>query len=118
MNNPDLRPPTTYGSVNSRVDAALENKPSMQIPADFAAKVAALAATQGRRSRRRVPQIGRSMALIFAPLATIALFVLAPHSSPNVKNIIFDTEVILIAQLALIGWWFTRAPILRGQLWR
>lgn len=121
MNNPDLKPPMDHGSadtsIDSRLDAALQTKPHAQIPAGFAAKVAALAA-QGRRPRRRVPQIGRSMALIFAPLVTIALFVLAPHSSPNVKSIIFDTEVILIAQLALIGWWVTGAPVLRSQSWR
>jgi hypothetical protein len=121
MNNPNLKPPMDQDSANridSRLDAALETKPSMQIPAGFAAKVVALAVAQGRRPRPRVPQIGRSMALIFAPLVTIALFVLAPHSSPNVKSIIFDTEVILIAQLALIGWWVTRAPVLRSQPWR
>jgi hypothetical protein len=43
-----------------------------------------------------------------APVVAVALFALAPHATPNVKSLVFDTEVILLAQLALIGWSFSR----------
>lgn len=104
-------------STASRLDAALEAKPTVQIPPGFAAKVAAMAIMQPSRPRRRVPQIGRTMALVLAPLAAIAMFALAPHSSPHVKSVIFDTEVILIAQLALIGWWVSGATGIKNSRW-
>lgn len=111
MTNPlnrDLQPSMLQSSISPRLQAALEHKPPVQIPADFAARVATLAAARPLRARRKVPQIGTSVALLSVPLVAAALFVLAPHSSPNVRNLIFDTEVVLIAELALIGWWVSR----------
>jgi hypothetical protein len=111
MTSPDnsgLKPATAHGATNARIDAALEHKPQVQIPADFAARIAARAAAQPLRAHRRAPQIGRSIALLSAPLVACALFALAPHASPDVKSVIFDTEVILVAELALIGWWVSR----------
>jgi hypothetical protein len=105
-------------SPASRVDAALAAKPTVQIPVDFAAKVAALALVQPAHPRRRVPQMGKGMALVLAPFVAIAMFALAPHSSPDVKNILFDTEMILIAQLALIAWWLSGAMGIQGPRWR
>lgn len=121
MNRPenrDLNPPIHSSSATARMDAALEAKPSVQIPETFAAKVAALAVAQGTRPPRRASQIGRNTALLLTPLVAAALFALAPHASPNVKSVIFDTEVILIAQLALIGWWLARVPELQRPRWR
>jgi hypothetical protein len=105
-------------SGTSRLDAALGAKPAVQIPSDFAAKVVAVAVMQPARPRRRVPQMGKSMALVLAPLVAIAMFALAPHASPNVKSVIFDIEVILIAQLALIGWWVSGATGIQRPRWR
>jgi hypothetical protein len=119
--NRDPKLPMAQSSATSpasRLDAALAAKPAVQIPADFAAKVAVLALVQPARPRRRVPQMGKSMALVLAPLVAIAMFALAPHSSPNVKSVIFDTEMILIAQLALIGWWVSRATGMQSPRWR
>jgi hypothetical protein len=48
------------------------------------------------------------IALLSAPLAALALFALAPHAAPSVKSLGFDTEVVLLAELAFIGWWITR----------
>jgi hypothetical protein len=48
------------------------------------------------------------IALLSAPLAALALFALAPHAAPNVKSLGFDTEVVILAELAFIGWWITR----------
>lgn len=105
-------------SSTSRLDVALGAKPAVQIPSDFAAKVVALAVMQPARPRRRVPQMGKSMALVLAPLVAIAMFALAPHASPNVKSVIFDIEVILIAQLALMGWWVSGAAGIQRPRWR
>jgi hypothetical protein len=116
--NREPKLPMAQLSATSRLDTALGVKPSVQIPSDFAAKVAALAVIQQARPRRRVPQMGKSMALVLAPLVAIAMFALAPHASPNVKSVIFDIEVILIAQLALIGWWVSGASRIQSPRWR
>jgi hypothetical protein len=118
MNSPNsnnLTPPhsrTSVGSISvdmdQRMDRALEQKPDMPIPADFAARVAASAVAQPLRRRRYKPQFGPMIALLSAPLAVLALFALAPHSAPNLKSLSFDAEVVLLSELAFIGWWITR----------
>jgi len=115
-NSNNLTPPQARVSVDSasadmesRIDRAIEHKPDVQIPVDFAAKIAARAITQPLRRRRYKPQFGPTIALLSAPLAALALFVLAPHAAPNLKSLGFDAEVILLAELAFIGWWITRA---------
>lgn len=112
MNSPNsnnLTPPQGASSVEARIDRAIEHKPEVQIPVDFAAKVAARAVAQPARRRRYKPQFGPMMALISAPLTALALFVLAPHTAPNLKSLSFDAEVVLLAEFALIGWWITRS---------
>lgn len=117
MNSPNnnLMPPTARDSANRdsanmelRIDRAIEQKPEVQIPVDFAAKVAARAVAQPLRRRRYKPQFGPMIALISAPLAVVILFLLAPHAAPNLKSLSFDAEVVLLAELAFIGWWLTR----------
>lgn len=125
MNNTDkkLMPPhrsmnpgsINPGSINpgamdmdTRLTAALEHKPEPQIPANFAAKLAALAAVQPPRRRRIAPRFGSSIALLSVPITALALFALAPHTVPNLHNLSFDTELALLAELALIGWWISR----------
>ena len=107
---PQLRAPAdrTSADMESRMDRAIEHKPDVQIPADFAAKVTARVVAQPLRRRRFKPQFGPMIALVSAPLAAVALFVLAPHASPNLKSLSFDAEVVLLAELAFIGWWITR----------
>jgi hypothetical protein len=113
-NSKNLTPPQSRTStdrtsaIESRIDRALEHKPQVQISVDFAAKVAARAVAQPLRRRRYKPRFGPMIALLSAPLAALALFALAPHAAPNVKSLGFDTEVVLLAELAFIGWWITR----------
>jgi hypothetical protein len=114
--NRDFNPPMVPSSAMARIDAALEAKPSVQVPETFAATIAALAVAQGVRPFRRASQIGTTTALLLAPLVAAALFALAPHVPPNVKSLMFDTEVILVAQLAIIGWWLARVPGLHSPL--
>jgi hypothetical protein len=107
--NSNLTPPPGLAhDPESRLTAAMEHKPDVQIPVDFASKVAALAVAQPLRRRRYAPRFGRTIALLAVPLAAMALFVLAPHASPNLKSLSFDAEVVLLTELAFIGWWITR----------
>jgi hypothetical protein len=113
MNSPNsnnLTPPQalTSAEMESRIDRALEHKPEVQIPTDFAAKIAARAVAQPLRRRRYKPQFGPMIALLSAPLAALALFALAPHAAPNLKSLSFDAEVVLLTELAFIGWWVSR----------
>ena len=120
MNSPNshnLTPPESRSSadIESRIDHAIEHKPDVQISADFAAKVAARALAQPVPRRRYKPQFGPMIALLSAPLAALALFALAPHASPNLKSLSFDAEVVLLAELAFIGWWLTSTFSPRGS---
>ncbi|HXS12142.1 MAG TPA: hypothetical protein VN734_05530 [Acidobacteriaceae bacterium] len=112
MNSPNnnLTPPQprTSTDLESRIDRIIERKPEVQIPTDFAAKIAARAVAQPLRRRRYKPQFGPMIALLSAPLAVLALFVLAPYAAPNVKSLSFDTEVVFLTELAFIGWWVAR----------
>ena len=120
-NSNNLTPPQPRTSADtdmeSRIDRAIEHKPELQIPPDFAARVAARAVAQPLRRRRYKPQFGPMIALLSAPLAALALFALAPHSAPNLKNLSFDAEVVLLAELAVIGWWITRTVSPRISRW-
>jgi len=114
-NSNNLTPPRAGTSADhasadmeSRIDRAMERKPDVQIPADFAAKIAARAVAQPLRRRGYRPQFGPMIALFSVPLAALALFVLAPHATPNLKSLSFDAEVVLLAELGFIGWWITR----------
>jgi hypothetical protein len=93
---------------DARITAALEHKPEPQIPADFAAKIAARAAAQPQRRRRYTPRFGSTIALLTVPLAAFALFALAPHTAPTLHSLTFDAELALLCELALIGVWMSR----------
>lgn len=101
-------PATTLANLDDRIQHVLEQKPEPEIPLDFAARVAVRAVAQPQRRRQSAPQFGKLMALLSAVLATIALFALAPHAAPNVKNLSFDAEVFLLAEVAVIGGWVSR----------
>ncbi|HEV2575981.1 MAG TPA: hypothetical protein VGU25_02110 [Acidobacteriaceae bacterium] len=110
MNNMDnkLTPPRGPMTDDARLTAALEHKPELQIPADFAAKVAALAVAQPPRRRRIVPQFGSLIALLSVPVAALALFALALHATPNLHSLSFDIELALLAELGIIGCWLSQ----------
>lgn len=112
MNSTDnkLTPP----ALDARVNAALERKPEVQIPADFATKIAARAAAQPLGRRRSTPRFGSTIALFSVPLAALALFALAPYSAPTLHSLSFDAELALLCELAFIGWWISRSFVSRS----
>lgn len=112
MNSTNHNPTPPKGlatDLESRITSALEHKPGVQIPQDFAAKVAARAVAQPLRRRSPRPQFGNLIALISVPVVALALFVLAPHATANLKSLSFDTEIALLAEVGLIGWWLSRS---------
>lgn len=95
-------------SLSPRIEAALAHGAEPQIPADFAAKVAARAVAHPTRRRLRTPQFGVAVAWTSVLLLSIALFVLAPHARPSLTNYRFDAELVLLAELAAVGWGIAR----------
>lgn len=89
---------------------ALEAAPHLQIPADFATRVASLAVTQALRPESRwkgalvhLRPENRSVAawvtMASGILLLAALFAFAPGTSPNFLDLRFDVELLLLAEL-------------------
>jgi hypothetical protein len=97
---------------DARLDAALAHKPQPVVPAAFAAQVvsqlAARAAALPPRRRRSAPQFGPALTWASILLLPVALFALAPHAAPSFSNFRFDAELLLLAELAAIGYGFAR----------
>lgn len=104
----DSTPDTAISEAE--LQAALEHKPDVTIPADFAARVAAQA-TQFYPSRmRRVPRYARLTALVVAFVVAVSLFALAPRTTASFGNLAFDLELLALLQMGLLAWWFMRQP--------
>lgn len=105
-----IGPMYTKTGLDMRIDRALEHKPELYVPPDFAARVAARVAAQPAPRRRRTAHFGKRITLLSAGVIMVALFALAPHASLSVKSLSFDAELVLLAELALIGGWIARLP--------
>jgi hypothetical protein len=85
------------------ITRALDRKPEVVVPADFAAKVrAALPAQPKVRVRRSV---GREVAMVAAVGLVLALCWLAPHARPSFESVAFDLEMVLVVELAGVAAW-------------
>ena len=85
------------------ITRALDRKPEVAVPADFAAKVrAALPAQPKVRTQRSV---GRIAAGVAAVGLVLALCVLAPHARPGVQNMAFALEMVLVVELVGVAAW-------------
>lgn len=109
-------PPAPTPAADARLDSALAQAPQPHIPADFAARVAARAAALPQRRRARFTQFGPALTWAALLLLPVALFALAPHTAPRLTNYRFDAELLLLAELAAIGYGVTRG--LGQQLFR
>jgi hypothetical protein len=100
--------PTAIAALDRRIDAAIERKPEPLIPSGFAAQVtlqlAARAARLPQPRRAGAFPIGRSIAWASAVLLAFALFVLAPHATPSLTSLSFDVEILVLLELAGVGW--------------
>jgi hypothetical protein len=99
--------PAVEAALERRIDAALERKPAPHITADFAARVAAQAVALPRRRSHALP-VGRTIAWISAAALGCALFALAPHTAPSITNLRFDAELVVLLELAGLGWLLSR----------
>ncbi len=85
------------------VTRALDRKPEVVVPEDFAAKVrAALPAQPKVRVQRSV---GRGVAVVAAAGLVLALCWLAPHARPSIDSMAFDLEMVLVVELMGVAAW-------------
>jgi hypothetical protein len=84
---------------------AIERAPEVNVPVDFAARVAA--ALPPLPARRKPMQVGRTAALAAAGVLAVAMCLLAPHAAPTFASMAFDFELVVIAQLGGIAYWLT-----------
>jgi hypothetical protein len=86
------------------ITRALEQQPKVAVPADFAARVRNSLPPQPRRRAER--PVGRTVAMIGGLVTLAAMFAVAPHVAPNFTSVAFDLELVLLAELGGIAWWF------------
>jgi len=87
-------------SLDAAITRALEKQPEVVVPPDFAARV--MRSLPARRFRRKVP-VGRIGVVAGMLALVLAMFALAPHATPQFTNFAFDLELLLLVQMAGIG---------------
>ena len=92
------------------VQVALERKPDVTLPADFAQRVAARASTLPQRRKSGPAPYARVTALVVSVVFALGLFVLAPRTSADFRNFGFDLELLVLLQLGVLAWWMGRQP--------
>ena len=85
------------------ITRALDRKPEVQVPVDFAAKVRASLPAQPKVRAQR--SVGRIAAGVAAVGLVLALCVLAPHARPGVQNMAFALEMVLVVELVGVAAW-------------
>ena len=96
----------TRENSEAAITRALEKRPDAAAPAEFAGRV--MRSLPPRRRRRKLP-VGRAGVLAGMLALALTMFALAPHMTPQITNFAFDLELLLLVQMAGIGWWFFRA---------
>jgi len=93
----------TQENLETTITRALEKRPEMTVPAEFSGRV--MRSLPPRRSRRKMP-VGQAGAMAGMLALALTMFALAPHVTPQLSNFAFDLELLLLVQMAGIGWWF------------
>jgi hypothetical protein len=105
----DSEPRSSSDALDQRLIRALENTPKLEIPADFAARIAAqLPARPYAPASASIPvtHYGRSAMLIGIVLMLAAMLPLAAHSGSH-PTLQLVMEWTLFAQFVALTIWFT-----------
>jgi len=94
----------THVELDQAITRALEQQPSVTIPTDFADRVRA--SLPAAPAPRRSFHVGRTIAIAASVVLTIAVFAVAPHAAPNFTSLAFDLELLMLAELGGIAYWF------------
>jgi hypothetical protein len=82
---------------------ALDRKPEVAVPVDFAARVRASLPAQPKVKARR--SVGREVGIVAVAGLVLALCVLAPHTRPSLESVAFDLEMVLVVELMGVAAW-------------
>jgi hypothetical protein len=97
--------------VERAITVALERKPRVAVPEDFAARVAQ-SLPRGVSLRAGVVlkagSVGRRVAVVAMVLLAASLFVLAPHAATSFSSPAFDVELVVLAELGAVAWLLAR----------
>jgi hypothetical protein len=85
------------------ITRALDRKPEVAVPVDFAARVRAKLPAQPKVKARR--SVGREVAMVATAGLLLALCVLAPHARPSFESVAFDLEMVLVVELMGVAAW-------------
>jgi hypothetical protein len=96
----------TRENLEAAITRALEKRPEVGVPMEFAGRV--MRSLPPRRRRRKMP-VGRVGVLAGMLALALTMFALAPYMTPKITNFTFDLELLLLVQMAGIGWWFLKA---------
>ncbi len=109
------RAPNSSGSGTPQFEAAvvraLEQTPAVTVPSDFAARIAALAATQPQPKRAPRLRFGPMMTLVATVVVAAALFAFPGHTTPSLADLRFDLELLLFVELGLSGYLLSRVGL-------
>jgi hypothetical protein len=98
--------------MEERIDQALQQQPEVLVPADFAARVRRqLPAVHPARGRLGV---GRTVGALALVALIGALCWLAPGARPDFSSLRFDLELVVLAEMAAVGWWVGKGSSIRG----
>lgn len=85
------------------ITRALDWKPEVAVPVDFAARVRAALPAQAKVKVRR--SVGREVAMVATAGLVVALCLLAPHARPSFESLAFDVEMVLVVELMGVAAW-------------
>jgi hypothetical protein len=85
------------------ITRALDRKPEVRVPVDFAAKLRASLPVQAKVRAHR--SVGPRVAAVAAVGLVLALYVVAPHARPSFGSVAFDLEMVLVVELMGIAAW-------------
>jgi hypothetical protein len=85
------------------ITRALDRKPEVVVPVDFAARVRASLPAQPKVNARR--SVGREVGMVATAGLVLALCWLAPHARPSFESVAFDLEMVLVVELMGVAAW-------------
>jgi hypothetical protein len=94
--------------VETMVVRALERKPEIEVPTDFAARVAQSLPAKPASQLPIRPIFGRVAGYLAAVAVMVGLLVLAkthPEALEAGRGFVFGMEILLLAQLLAVGLW-------------
>jgi hypothetical protein len=92
--------------MEAAIERALQQRPQIAAAPEFAARVRS--ALPAQPTTKRFRSAGRKVAMLAFAVLLIAVFCLAPHTTPNFSSLNFDLEISLLAELAGVAIWLFR----------